>query len=113
MEGESADEFTEYMPCFSLPVSKDFHALVYWKASLEGNGYYLITFNKEGYPIDRGYLAGTLYAGDELVQTVCTLHANGNILQAQGRQDAHTGKLKSEEKAVNKLLILNELGELE
>lgn len=102
-EGEWFDDYTEYMPCFQLPNTGHFYALIYWQADLLGNAFHLVTFEKTGEVIDRAVLASTRYEEKEVVQTVCTIQPNLTISQVQGRIDAHTGKrlaLNQEDQAV-------------
>ncbi len=91
-EGEWFDDYTEYMPCFQLPNTGHFYALIYWQADLLGSAFHLITFEKTGEVIDRAVLAATRYDENEVVQTVCTIQPNHSISQVQGRIDAHTGR---------------------
>ncbi|GAH30485.1 unnamed protein product, partial [marine sediment metagenome] len=45
---DKMDEYTEYIPCFSLNVSNKHHALVYWKGGLMSYEFFLIILSKEG-----------------------------------------------------------------
>ncbi|MEL6863606.1 MAG: hypothetical protein AAFP19_04265 [Bacteroidota bacterium] len=73
IEGEEVDEFTEYIPCFRVPDTPDFHAIVYWKASLLQYEYTLLTFTKKGAIIDKKGIAGTKAKGKVLAQSVATI----------------------------------------
>ncbi len=85
LDEKEVDEFTEFMPCFSLPDTEKFHAIVYWQASLEGNAFFLATFGKGGHLIDHRLLAGTLYLEDGMTQLVCSIGADWSIHRAEGR----------------------------
>lgn len=72
-EEATIDEFTEFMPCFSIPSDKGIFIIVYWEANLEGNSYHLVTFSKTGVLIDKLRIAGTKYEASSLIQSVCTI----------------------------------------
>lgn len=111
--GEEVDEYTEFMACFSLPETKNYHALVYWEATLIGSSYYLVTLSKSGVIIDHRRIAGTLYTDNEIVQTICTIQAGIHIHQVEARQNAHTGAIIKTDKPEHSFLELNEDGTIE
>ena len=79
IEGPIEQEFTEIIPCFSIPETKDFHAIVYWKAGLMDYQYILATYSKQGAPIARRVIGGTFSDGKVLVQSVATIDADWTI----------------------------------
>jgi hypothetical protein len=85
-EEETPDEFTEFVPCFLVPRTGDFHALVYWRASLMNYQFVLLTLDKNGHFIDRKTLAGTFSRENELWQSVATIDEDWQILVVSGRQ---------------------------
>lgn len=87
-EEQEIDPFTEFMPCFSIPDTHGFWAIVYWEAQLEGTTYWLTTFSKEGVLIDRKKIAGTKYDTDGLYQMVCTISESWMFSMAEGKLDA-------------------------
>ncbi|MFK7798215.1 MAG: hypothetical protein AB8E82_12230 [Aureispira sp.] len=82
------DDYTEFMPCFSIPDTHGFWAVVFWEAGLEGTTYYLTTFSKAGVLIDKKKIAGTKYTQDGLYQMVCTISETWLFSCAEGRLDA-------------------------
>ncbi|MCB0617258.1 MAG: hypothetical protein KDC43_01190 [Saprospiraceae bacterium] len=72
-EEEPADELTEYVACFRIADTSEFHALVYWRAGLMNYQYILATFTKQGLPIDRKAIAGTYYDGRTFTRSVATI----------------------------------------
>lgn len=82
------DEYTEYMPCFSIPNTKNFIAIVYWEAGIEGATYYLVTYSKTGVIIDKSKIAGTKYTEDGLLQMVCTISPTWLFSCVEGKLDA-------------------------
>jgi hypothetical protein len=90
LPGETEDftEFTEYVPCFRVPDTKLFHAVVYWRAELLNYQFVLITFTEKGEEIDRYALCGTVSDGDLLIQSVATIQEDWTILVVSGQTDA-------------------------
>lgn len=81
---EEIDEFTEYIPCFRIPRTKDFHAIVLWKAGLMNYQYFIITFDKKGNLIEKKMIAGTQVKGDALLRTVTTIKEDWTIASVVG-----------------------------
>ncbi len=87
-EPEEADEMTEFVPCFKLPKTEGFHAVVYWRAGLMNYQYVLVTFAKKGQLIDRRVIAGTFVNGQMITQSVATINEENEIFVASGQSDA-------------------------
>lgn len=87
MEGIFEDEFTEIVPCFSIPDTYDFKAIVYWKASLMDYQYIMATFTKEGLPISRKVIGGTYTNGKILAQSISTIDSDWTIHIVTGRSE--------------------------
>jgi hypothetical protein len=81
---DSIDEFTEYIPCFRIPRTKDFHAIVLWKAGLMNYEYFVLTFDKKGSLIEKKMIAGTQVKGDALLRTVTTIKKDWTIASVVG-----------------------------
>ncbi len=84
LETEEVDEFTEYIPCFRIPKTDGFSAIVYFKAGLLNYEYNLLTFNKDGLSIDKKVIAGTKVDGDQLQRTVATIEDDWIIYCVRG-----------------------------
>ena len=84
IETGEVDEFTEYIPCFRIPETHGFHAIVYWKAGLMTYEYTLLTFNKDGLSIDKKVIAGTKVDGERLHRTVATIEDDWIIYCVRG-----------------------------
>lgn len=91
LEDTETDDLTEYIACFRLSKMKDFHAIVYWKASLMDYRYTLVTFSKDGKPIDKRVIAGMFSDGETITQSVATIDEHRNIAIATGQSDARSG----------------------
>jgi len=79
MEGAIEDEYTEIVPCFTIPDTFDFHAIVYWKAGLMDYQYIMATFTKDGVPISRKVIGGTFSDGKNIAQSVSTIDSDWTI----------------------------------
>ena len=78
------DEFTEYMPCFAIDNTKEFIALVWWKAELLNYEYVLATFNPKGQLIDREVIAYTRVEDGKLHRAVAVINSALEIAIALG-----------------------------
>lgn len=79
------DEFTEYVPCFSIAEAGGFIALVYWKAALLTYEYVLATFSPKGEHIARRVIARTMVADGKIARMVATINGELEIFVAEGR----------------------------
>ncbi len=77
---QEVTEFTEFVPCFSLPGTEGFSALVYWRAELLNYQFILITIDKKGDLIERKAIASTLI-DQELVKKSMALINEDLIIQ--------------------------------
>lgn len=84
LEQGEVDEFTEYIPCFRLPKTEKFHAIVYWKAALLNYEYILLTFDKKGVVLDKQIIAGTKTKDNALIRSVATIDEDWIIYMAGG-----------------------------
>jgi hypothetical protein len=84
LETEEVDEFTEYIPCFRIPKTDGFTAIVYFKAGLLNYEYNLLTFNKDGLSIDKKVIAATKVDGNQLQRTVATIEDDWIIYCVRG-----------------------------
>lgn len=83
-------EMTEFIPCFKIPKTYDFHAVIYWKASLLTYQYALATYTKAGELIDHRVIAGTYFDGQLLTQSVATIDPDWTIYIVSGQTNEHT-----------------------
>jgi hypothetical protein len=84
-----ADEYTEYIPCVSLPIKNDFITVVYWKGSLLKYDFILANIDKQGHAISRKSIAGTHVVGDSIFRSVAYIDTDLNIsvMKGQGKAD--------------------------
>lgn len=84
-EHEPIDEFTEFVPCLKIPNTKDFYAVIYWKASLMNYQYILVTYDKSGVLVDKAIIAGTSSPnGEDLVRSVASIDEDWIITIVSG-----------------------------
>jgi hypothetical protein len=78
------DEFTEYVPCFSIDNTEQFIGLVWWKAELLNYEYVLATFNDKGELISRQVIAGTSIKDGVVVRSVALINEEWEITIGEG-----------------------------
>ena len=81
-----ADEFTEHIPCFSIPATASFHGIVCWRADLKSYQYFLMTFSTNGKFIDKKFIAGSKWEEDIMMNVVTTIDVDWIIYQNIGSQ---------------------------
>ena len=86
-EDELPDEFTEYIACFRIPDTKEFHAVVYWRAGLMDYRYVLMTYTSKGEYIDHKVIAGTYSDGEKVTLSVATIEEDWTINIASGQNE--------------------------
>ncbi|MCB0638527.1 MAG: hypothetical protein KDC54_17980 [Lewinella sp.] len=86
LEEEEMDEMTEFVPCFRLPGTKDYRAIVYWKAGLLHYQYRLVTYDKKGNFIDGKVIAGTTFDGEDVTRSMATITDQYQVYIVSGQQ---------------------------
>jgi hypothetical protein len=90
LEGlKEMDEFTEFIPCFTIEDTADFIAVVYYKAELLNHQYVLATFTKKAEVIDKRVIAGTFSDNQTLITSVATINEDWEVIIVSGRQPAN------------------------
>jgi hypothetical protein len=79
LEEHEPDEFTEFMPCFRVPETEGFHALVYWKGALLNYHFILVTFTKKGVLIEKRTLCGISVIQETLLQSIAVMDEDWRI----------------------------------
>jgi hypothetical protein len=84
-DDEEDDGMTEYIPCFRLPDTHEYKALVFWRAGLLNYEYILQTYTIDGKGIiDNHVIAGTFVKGTEITQAVARIDPDKMIYTATG-----------------------------
>ncbi len=82
---ENVDDLTEFVAGFRIAGIKDFHALVYWKATLMNYQYILATYTKTGLLIDRAVIAGTFSDGKVITRSSARIDDDWSITIVSGQ----------------------------
>lgn len=102
------DELTEWVPCFRIPETHEFYAIVYWRAGLMDYQYILMTYTRSGDLIDQRAIAGTFSDGKVLTQSVATLDEDWIISIASGQADAQQSDYNASSSRAYQLELLPE-----
>ncbi len=73
IDTEQFDELDEVVPCFRVPETHDFHAIVYWEAKLMQYTFQIATYDKAGKLINHRPLAGTVAQDGKLIRTLARI----------------------------------------
>lgn len=103
---QSKDDLTEFIACFKIPQTHDFHAIVYWKAELMNYNYVLATFTKEGLPIDVKVIAGTFSDGKQLTTSIATIDEDWMIFIVSGQTDHSSSEYDAASSKTHQLELL-------
>ena len=101
------DEYTEYIPCFSIQEGDAFNAVVYWKAQLMNYEYHIVTFDKKGNFITGKVIGGTISNGKSLIKTVATIDEDWIIHIVSGEDDAQSPNYNPENSKSYSMEILS------
>lgn len=104
------EEIEEYLPCFRLPENKNYHGIVYWKASLLKYEYILHTFDLKGNSISRQVIASTTSDGKNIRQVVATIDPDLEIYIMGG--DTGSGDIYDPENSKAFSLEITESGQI-
>lgn len=83
-EGEEVDEFTEYVPYGRITGTKDYYAVVYWKAGVMQYEFILATYDKDGNPLSHAIIGGLRSDEDGILHSVAIVHEDLSITIAEG-----------------------------
>ncbi len=68
------DDLGEVIPCFQLPLEKDYFTLIYWRANVLSHEYIIATVDRlERNIISRKVIAGIITDGERVIQSVANL----------------------------------------
>lgn len=84
---EEVDDLTEFVACFRLAEIEDFHAIVYWKASVMNYQYVLATFTKSGVLVDKAVIAGTFSDGKVITRSYARIDEDWSITIVSGQTE--------------------------
>ncbi len=83
-EGDEVDEYTEYIPYGRIAGTKDFHALIYWKASVMQYEFILATYGSEGNLLSHAIIGGLRSDQEGILHSVAIINEDMSITIAEG-----------------------------
>ena len=96
-EGDEVDEYTEYIPYGKIEGTKDYHALVYWKAGVLKYEFILATYQLDGQPTSHAIIGGIRYEEEGTIHSVAIIHEDLRITIAEGLAEENKMALQPEE----------------
>ena len=96
-EGDEVDEYTEYIPYGKIEGTKDYHALVYWKAGVLKYEFILATYQLDGQPTSHAIIGGIRYEEEGTIHSVAIIHEDFRITIAEGLAEEKTMAIQPEE----------------
>ncbi len=83
-EGEEVDEYTEYIPYARIAGTKNYFALIYWKAGVMQYEFILATYSVEGLPLSHAIIGGLRADDKGLLHSVAVIHEDMSLTIAEG-----------------------------
>ncbi len=80
------DEYVEYVPCFKIKNTENWHAVIYWRAELLNYNFVLACYNKNGILLAKQVLAGINSDGKNLLKSIATIDEDWVIKVIIGEQ---------------------------
>jgi len=106
--GSKDEAFREFIPCFKIPDTTNFHALVFWEGGLLTYEYNLICFDNKGNFIQGKVLAGTIADKDSIKKSVATIDPDWMIYIVAGESGKDEFEYEaSKSRAFNMELLAN------
>lgn len=105
-ESDEVDEFTEYVPYGRLAGTKDYHAMIYWKAGVLRYEYILATYSIEGDPLSHAIVGGLRYEEEGILHSVAVIHEDMSIIIAEGIAETDDANLNPDQTQTYQMAIL-------
>lgn len=105
-ESDEIDEFTEYVPFGRISGTKDFHAMIYWKAGVLRYEFILATYSIEGDPLSHAIVGGLRYEDEGTLHSVAVIHEDLSITIAEGIAQTEEVGLDPDQTQTYQMLIL-------
>ena len=83
-EGDEVDEYTEYIPYGKISGTKNFHALIYWKAAVMQYEFILAIYSNEGDLLAHAIIGGLRSDNEGILHSVSVIHEDLTITIAEG-----------------------------
>jgi len=78
-EEEINNEFTEYIPCFRVKNTNDFHTIIYYKADLLKNTYIMVSFDKDAKLLSSMVIGGMMVNDKHIIRSISTIEEDWKI----------------------------------
>jgi hypothetical protein len=105
-ESDEVDEYTEYVPYGRLAGTKDYHAMIYWKAGVLRYEYILATYSIEGDPLSHAIVGGLRYEEEGILHSVAVIHEDMSIIIAEGIAETDDVNLNPDQTQTYQMAIL-------
>lgn len=105
-ESDEIDEFTEYVPYGRLAGTKDYYAMIYWKAGILRYEYILATYTVDGDPLSHAIVGGLRYEDEGILHSVAVIHEDLSITIAEGIAESDDAGLDLEQTQTYQMAIL-------
>lgn len=105
-EGDEVDEYTEYIPYGRIEGTKDFHALIYWKAGLLKYEFILATYGLDGHLISHAIVAGLRSDDEGILHSVAIINKDLSITIAEGLTPEEENSLDFDNTSTYQMAIL-------
>jgi len=96
-EGDEVDEYTEYIPYGKIEGTKDYHAMIYWKAGVLKYEFILATYGLDGQPTSHAIIGGIRYEEEGTIHSVAIVNEDLRITIAEGLAEEGTKEILPEE----------------
>lgn len=105
-ESDEIDEFTEYVPYGRIANTKNYHALVYWKAGVLRYEYILATYTIDGSPLSHAIVGGLRYEEEGILHSVAVINDDMSIVIAEGIAEPDESGLNPDQTQTYQMVIL-------
>jgi len=105
-ESDEVDEFTEYVPYGRINGTRDYYAMIYWKAGVLRYEYILATYSLDGDPLSHAILGGLRYEEEGVLHSVAVIHEDLSIIIAEGIAEGDQAGLDPEQTQTYQMAIL-------
>jgi len=105
-ESDEVDEFTEYVPYGRIAGTKDYYAMIYWKAGVLRYEFILATYTAEGEPLSHAIVGGLRYEEEGILHSVAVINEDMSIVIAEGMAQTDEAGMDPEQTQTYQMEIL-------
>jgi len=96
---------SQYIPYGRIVGTKDYYAMIYWKAGVMRYEFILGTYSKEGDPLSHAIVGGLRYEEEGVLHSVAVIHEDLSITIAEGIAEADAMDLNPEQTQTYQMAI--------